>query len=654
MALTIPLEVSASPQTVPLDVGMPVEQVYNSDYDALVNKPQINGVTLVGNNTAEDLGLQPDDIFIAKYGITSFVEIEAALTAGKTCFVQSDDGVTAQYADHLEGLSGENAYIFTVFAESSVVSYYCDEEEGWYIDSVPVGSYTKPPDGIPASDLAQDVQTSLSKADSALQDVPSTYRTAAAQDVIDDYLRGFQIAPNVPFYDRVPGGILLKIQSCAERMAIQPYYDWDAETGKLKVALIWLNCKRTIDRDEYTPKFHYIRVYAQTEHELLITDNGTRNTNPAVILPGGFYSSLVSFNQLSTVHPTIDLRLACLLLHAPSSVVSEFGTFRLAYATKAAFDAIPWQTSDFSADYYVTNRDFVYIVSDESHNGAFWCYQYLTGTGWTALCEVADCFYSEQYRYTLDNGAVTRTRYENVTLQDGDVVTEIGISQTYGQYKAEVLYRSVTNQQEAILPFSFLSQSYSGYVIDDHTFNADTSRKVIRVGVRTGDQIVYFGPNILNELIADHNIARGEYFSAFKGLFQATTSIASGSNIVPGTNCTELEWVDELGSKVPFVVELTPTAQDFSGTYSTLDSYIFEMYKTGREIRFSIPSEDMSLIPTMFTEVDTDNDGISDHVLCRGNLTYSLGGQDILITIDIGVGNGSYSTTIYPLTPMTI
>lgn len=45
--------------------------------------------------------------------------------------------------------------------------------------------YTKPAGGIPASDMAQAVQTSLGKADTALQAVPNTYRTAAAQDVID-------------------------------------------------------------------------------------------------------------------------------------------------------------------------------------------------------------------------------------------------------------------------------------------------------------------------------------------------------------------------------------------------------------------------------------------------------------------------------------
>ena len=47
------------------------------------------------------------------------------------------------------------------------------------------GTYPTPTDGIPKSDLAVSVQTSLDKADSALQRVPIGYRTAAAQDAID-------------------------------------------------------------------------------------------------------------------------------------------------------------------------------------------------------------------------------------------------------------------------------------------------------------------------------------------------------------------------------------------------------------------------------------------------------------------------------------
>ena len=62
---------------------------------------------------------------------------------------------------------------------SDRVSAIEGKEAGWN------GKYSKPTGGIPKTDLAQAVQTSLSKADSALQSVPSTYRTASAQDSID-------------------------------------------------------------------------------------------------------------------------------------------------------------------------------------------------------------------------------------------------------------------------------------------------------------------------------------------------------------------------------------------------------------------------------------------------------------------------------------
>ena len=48
------------------------------------------------------------------------------------------------------------------------------------------GGYEPPAGGIPASDLSTDVQSALAKANSALQEVPSTYRTASAQDEIDN------------------------------------------------------------------------------------------------------------------------------------------------------------------------------------------------------------------------------------------------------------------------------------------------------------------------------------------------------------------------------------------------------------------------------------------------------------------------------------
>ena len=103
-----------------------------SDYDDLTNKPSINNVELIGNKTASDLGLA---------SASDIPEVPVQSVNGKT-------GVVVLSASD-------------------------------------VGAYVKPATGIPKTDLSSAVQTSLDKADTALQAVPPTYRTATAQDTID-------------------------------------------------------------------------------------------------------------------------------------------------------------------------------------------------------------------------------------------------------------------------------------------------------------------------------------------------------------------------------------------------------------------------------------------------------------------------------------
>lgn len=104
-----------------------------SDYLDLDNKPSINNVELTGNKTSADLGLaSASDIPVVP--------------------VQSVNGKTGAVE----------------------------------LTASDVGAYVKPATGIPETDLSSAVQASLGKADTALQAVPPAYRTAAAQDTIDE------------------------------------------------------------------------------------------------------------------------------------------------------------------------------------------------------------------------------------------------------------------------------------------------------------------------------------------------------------------------------------------------------------------------------------------------------------------------------------
>lgn len=112
----------------------------STDYEILTNKPQINDVTLSGNKSLEDLG------------IASEADLD-----GK------QDAITASGI-----LKGDGAG--NVTAATAGTDY---------------GTYSKPSGGIPSSDMASAVQTSLGKANTAYQKpsggIPSTDMATAVQ-----------------------------------------------------------------------------------------------------------------------------------------------------------------------------------------------------------------------------------------------------------------------------------------------------------------------------------------------------------------------------------------------------------------------------------------------------------------------------------------
>jgi hypothetical protein len=95
-----------------------------------------------------------------------------------------DGAVSKTWVQQQGYLTGEDLADYRTAAQQDII----DEAQ----DTAIAAKYTKPPGGIPKTDLASDVQTSLGKADTALQQHQSlaAYRTAAAQDVIDQQIAG--------------------------------------------------------------------------------------------------------------------------------------------------------------------------------------------------------------------------------------------------------------------------------------------------------------------------------------------------------------------------------------------------------------------------------------------------------------------------------
>lgn len=108
-----------------------------------------------------------DEVFFAIYGETTSAQIEAAYQNGKAVFCIDGEVILP-----LSVRVGPTTHSFSgCYGKSSLWMIDCDSDT-WDFRSDDV--YSKPLGGIPASDLASAVQTSLGKADTALQSYTET------------------------------------------------------------------------------------------------------------------------------------------------------------------------------------------------------------------------------------------------------------------------------------------------------------------------------------------------------------------------------------------------------------------------------------------------------------------------------------------------
>ena len=166
-----------------------------------------------------------DDLntFVAIYGETTQIQLDSAYSEGKIIFVKKDGLCRLLTSTSLyqptptaEGIRNYNFALYRPDIKQVETVFWLADGRGWTAATASAdwqpkisasgilkgdgaggvtaaetgtdyGTYSKPSTGIPKTDLASDVQTSLGKADTALQQHQSlaAYRTAADQDAID-------------------------------------------------------------------------------------------------------------------------------------------------------------------------------------------------------------------------------------------------------------------------------------------------------------------------------------------------------------------------------------------------------------------------------------------------------------------------------------
>ena len=147
-----------------------------SNYNVLTNKPTINNVELRGNKSLNDLGIQP----AGNYALESEIPTKTSDLTNDSGFITGYTETDPTVPSYVKNITQSN--ITSWNNKSDFSGNYNDLSNkptipsevtestvsGWGFTKN-TGTYSKPSGGIPKTDLASAVQTSLGKADTALQ-----------------------------------------------------------------------------------------------------------------------------------------------------------------------------------------------------------------------------------------------------------------------------------------------------------------------------------------------------------------------------------------------------------------------------------------------------------------------------------------------------
>ena len=91
-----------------------------------------------------------------------------------------------------------------------------------------------------------------------------------------------------------------------------------------------------------------------------------------------------------------------------STINSSAAFFKGSFESKAALDAVQWQTTDSSLATYVSNNDYAYVEADETHNNEAWRYIYVkdnTVSEWQPQFRVNESPFTQAQLDAINSGA---------------------------------------------------------------------------------------------------------------------------------------------------------------------------------------------------------------------------------------------------------
>lgn len=127
----------------------------------------------------------------------------------------------------------------------------------------------------------------------------------------------------------------------------------------------------------------------------------------ALPINGGTMSGSISMgaNRITGLSDGVNDTDAVTVQQMSSAISQSSAYFKGSYQTRADLLAVAWQTSDPTAQNYVTNNDYAVVLSDETHDNECWRYLYVLGTGWTAQYRINETPLTQAQIDALNSGA---------------------------------------------------------------------------------------------------------------------------------------------------------------------------------------------------------------------------------------------------------
>lgn len=506
--------------------------------------------------------------------------------------------------------------------------------------------YSLPSGGIPKTDLASDVQTSLGKADTALQSVPSTYRTAAAQDTIDE-AQNTAIAGKLSTTGNayralsIPMGELDDTSTATVMTATVPGITElrDGVCVWLRNGVIASASGVTLDINSLGAKPIYNSLSGAVVTTTFVAASTYLFVYNTTRITGGCWDMVYGYDANTTYTPV------------------KLG---LGYATCSTAAATAAKTASLSS-YTLTTGG---IVAVKFANAV------PAGATLNINSKGAKAIYYKGAPITAgvikagDTVTMIYSTYYHVLAIDRTITNAIEISNTPANEMIP-MYNSAANEWQGVdMRDAIESQSADIYTIANDDLNNryvigsspttlmsmyQSCRKMIFVAhLAAANELTTFSPVYMDtnsgEMHLSAPISAGLVILKFHFDQTLGVMVCDKDSDVQYYNLENMRW-----QLTPFIVTLTPTAADYSGMMDKTVVEIYEAYDAGRKVLFRVLTGAGSYAEAECTNVVSNG---SDTYPSYGGYIIDINNNMLLYVWTSYTSNpdkDTYGTTIYPL-----